>query len=62
MSESIVIYAGSGKAGRIRKQAIERESRRRGRKISVSEMLWELIKVGAPPELKLELEQADSME
>jgi hypothetical protein len=62
MAETISIYAGSGKAGLIRKRALEKEARRLGRKVSVADLFWKFVKAHGSEKLRRDLEAAELAE
>lgn len=55
MAESLIVYAGIGRFGKQRKAALRREAARRGRNVSVADVIWEALTKGPSPQLKADL-------
>ena len=62
MSETISIYAGSNRAGMLRKRALEKEAKRQGRHVSISDVIWDMVREHGSEKLLRDLEIADKIE
>ncbi len=58
MAETITIYAGSNKAGALKKKALEKEAHRK--RCSVSDLIWASLKSHGTDKLRKDLEAADA--
>lgn len=62
MAETITIYAGSGKTGHLKKLALQKEARRVGRNVSVSDLFWKFVRSHGSETLRRDLEAAEAAE
>ena len=59
MAENIVIYAGTGKTGKFKKSALEREALRTTKRGSVSELVWDLLTKFGSDQFKKDIQAAE---
>lgn len=59
MSQTMTIYVGLKKVGKMREAALKKEAKRQGDDVSVSDVIWGLLKMYGSSELKADLEAAE---
>ena len=59
MAQTITIYSGLKEIAKLRHVALKREAKRRGKYISVSDVIWDTLMQHGSPELRADLLAAE---
>lgn len=59
MAQTITIYSGLKEIAKRRNAALKREAKRRGKSVSVSDVIWDTLMEYGSPELRADLQAAE---